>query len=706
MLLALIHNVAILIMLAYVFGLAIRGRLDKFSLPRQILWGCAVAAITLTVMYTRWELEPGVVFDARSVPLAVSGLFFGAVPTGIAMIAAAIYRLSQGGLAMSTGVSVILSSGVIGVLWRHARKGPLEEVSVRELLAFGLLVHVVMILFFFLIPAEVAGPLVRAIFWPVLLVHPLATVLLGKLMAHHLQVDRAQRLLLESEERYRSLFENEHTAMMIIDPTSGQIEDANPAAVGFYRSSKEALIGERLSAISLEDESTVLANLERALAKKQQRFLARHRLADGSIRHVECYLGPVERDGRAQLYAILHDVTEQKTLETQFRQAQKMDAVGRLAGGVAHDFNNKLQAILGYAEFALQRDIPDSVREDLTEIRDASMHSAELTRHLLAFARRQPAQPEVIDFNEAIARMLRMLKRMIGENIIVHWTPCKDGWKTNIDPTQLDQILANLVVNSRDAIGDEGHLFVETHNMQMDDTYSLQHAYAKPGDYVMLAVADTGKGMSKRTMEQIFEPFFTTKGLGSGTGLGLSTVYGIVKQNNGFIHAYSEEGVGTTMKVYLPRAEEEGEAGAPSDAVHKPEPRGSETVLLAEDEWPVFELTRTVLLSAGYKVVGSDNPREALRLAETHDTPIHLVITDVIMPGINGKQFSEKVKALYPDARVLYMSGFTAEAITKQGLVDAGEHFLQKPFSVAILKRKVREVLGHQSGEKDATKPA
>jgi nitrogen-specific signal transduction histidine kinase/ActR/RegA family two-component response regulator len=394
------------------------------------------------------------------------------------------------------------------------------------------------------------------------------------------------------------------------------------------------------------------------------------------------------------------DITERKRaeeekakLEAQLQQAQKMESVGRLAGGVAHDFNNMLSAILGHAELALdQVDPARPLQAHLQEIQKAARRSADLTRQLLAFARKQTVQPKVLDLNETVESMLKMLQRLIGEDIQLTWQPEANLWPVRVDPSQIDQILANLCVNARDAISGVGKMTIETGNSALDEAYCAEHAGFSPGEYVRLTVSDDGCGMDRETLAHIFEPFYTTKGVGEGTGLGLATVYGIVKQNNGFINAYSEPGQGTTFTIYLPRQVAKAEQ-AREEGPAEPVARGHETILLVEDEPVILELTKMLLERLGYAVLAAGTPGEALRLARKQAGEIHLVMTDVVMPEMNGRDLAKNLLSLYPSLKRLFMSGYTANVIAHHGVLDPGVHFIQKPFSIKELADKVREAL-------------
>ncbi len=387
------------------------------------------------------------------------------------------------------------------------------------------------------------------------------------------------------------------------------------------------------------------------------------------------------------------DVTDRKSLEAQLLQAQRMEAVGRLAGGVAHDYNNILGIILGYAELALAKAAPgDPLQEDLREIITAAKRSAEITRQLLAFARRQTITPIVLDLSQTVEGMLKMLRRLIGEDIDLAWLPRVDDWRVKMDPAQIDQILANLCINARDAISGVGKITIETDKVTFDEAYCVDHLDFIPGEYVMLAVSDNGCGMDRETREHLFEPFFTTKGMGKGTGLGLSTVYGIVKQNNGFINVYSEPGKGSTFRVYLPR-NTEGAVSAAAPARREASRGHGETILLVEDEQAFLNMGKAMLERLGYRVLAAANPAVAMEMAAEHAGEVRLVITDVVMPDMNGRDLADRLNALHPNLKCLYMSGYTANAIAHRGVLDEGVRFIQKPFSFEELATKVREAL-------------
>jgi PAS domain S-box-containing protein len=384
---------------------------------------------------------------------------------------------------------------------------------------------------------------------------------------------------------------------------------------------------------------------------------------------------------------------EREKLQGQLIQAQKMESVGRLAGGVAHDFNNMLGVILGYTEFALGKvDVNSDVSRDLKKIQKAAKHSAELTRQLLTFARKQVISPRQLELNDTVESMLSMLRRLIGEDIELAWHPGAHLWPVKMDPAQIDQILANLCINARDAVAGVGRLSMETGNQTFDAAYCRRHPGFVAGDFVRLTVSDNGCGMDKTTLAHLFEPFFTTKEVGKGTGLGLATVYGIVKQNNGFINVYSEPGQGATFTIYLPRFFSD-EPVPPSEPEKTSHSGGTETILLVEDEPMILEVTTDMLQMLGYSVLAAPAPGEAIRLAQNHAGPIDLLMSDVVMPEMNGRDLAQTVTGIYPGIGLLFMSGYTADVIAHQGVLEDGVAFIQKPFSMAFLAEKVREVL-------------
>jgi PAS domain S-box-containing protein len=427
-----------------------------------------------------------------------------------------------------------------------------------------------------------------------------------------------------------------------------------------------------------------------------ERFQAEYRVVrkDGKVIWVSDTAVVVEGSGTHPLMeGIIVDITERKQLETQLQQARRMEAIGRLAGGIAHDFNNLLTIIKGYAELASKRaKITPELHTDIERIEDASERAGTLVRQLLAFSRRQVLQPKLVDLNGIVLGLDKLLRRLMDENIQMATLPGNNIGTIKADPGQIEQVIMNLVVNARDAMPKGGRLTVETSDVELDAMYASTHVSVKPGRYVMLAVSDTGMGMSADTVAHIFEPFYTTKESGRGTGLGLSTVYGIVKQSGGYIWVYSEPGRGSTFKVYLPRVDEPAEA-APAVKTPARKQTGAETILLVEDQPQVRELSHMVLAGKGYSVMVAATPEEAERLCEEPGREIHLLLTDVILPGLSGRELAKRLGQRQPNMRVLYMSGYTFNVMAQGGMLEDGVAFLQKPFTPSTLAEKVREIL-------------
>jgi two-component system cell cycle sensor histidine kinase/response regulator CckA len=514
---------------------------------------------------------------------------------------------------------------------------------------------------------------------------------------------RTEEKLRESEEKHRRIIEVLSDAILL--RANDIIIYANSAALKLFRvNHPEELIGKRyLDLIHPDDRAISAERVKEIIEEDRPASLREHRIMalDGQIMQVESSGAPFKYRGETQVFGVYRDITERKRaeeekakLQDQLLQSQKMESIGRLAGGVAHDFNNMLGVILGHTEMAMEQvDPAQPLHADLTEIRKAAERSSNLTRQLLAFARKQTVSPRVLDLNETVAGMLNMLQRLIGEDIQLAWLPGVNLWPIKMDPSQIDQILANLSVNARDAIAGVGKVTIETENIGFEKAYCADHAGFVPGEYVLLAVSDGGCGMDQEILDKLFEPFFTTKETGKGTGLGLATVYGIVKQNNGFIAVYSEPDRGTTFKIYLPRYRGKAEQ-AQTEGLQGPVMRGRETVLVVEDEPALLNLNKSMLEKLGYRVMTAGTPGEAIRLAEEHAGEIHLLLTDVVMPEMNGRDLAKKMLSLYPNLKRLFMSGYTADVIAHHGVLDEGVHFIQKPFSRNDLAAKVREALG------------
>ena len=535
--------------------------------------------------------------------------------------------------------------------------------------------------------------------------------------------ERKQReeLLKEKKELLEAIYRNAPLIMMVVN-AERRIQQINGFAEQFANRDAEEMLGlrggEALRCLHVLDDprgcgfgdlcrqcvirNTVLDTLETGKTHMQVETPYYFKGLDNETREFEFLMStaPIEIKGEQMVLVTLQDITdsrqaeqEKEKLQAQLLQAQKMESVGRLAGGVAHDFNNMLGVVLGHTEMALENvDPKDPLFTDLQEVRKTAERSANLTRQLLTFARKQTIEPKVIDLNETVEGMLKMLGRLIGEDIDLSWVPGKNIAPVKMDPSQIDQILANLCVNARDAIADVGKVTIETGLAAFDQAYCDVHAGFVPGEYVMLAVSDNGCGMDQETVSHLFEPFFTTKDVGKGTGLGLATVYGAVKQNKGFINVYSEPGQGTTFRIYLPPYQA-GTRLRADTATPKPAARGSETILLVEDEPANLHMVTMMLEKLGYDVIAAETPGEAIRLAHEHAGSIDLLMTDVVMPEMNGRDLAKNILPIYPDIKRLFMSGYTANVIAHHGVLDEGVHFIQKPFSSKDLGAKLRDVL-------------
>lgn len=512
----------------------------------------------------------------------------------------------------------------------------------------------------------------------------------------------SERARIEAEARYRTLVEQLAAVTYIARlGLEGEWLYVSPQIRMMLGYTPEEWLADPtmwLNRIHPDDRALVASAEDAAIAGRA--FRAQYRLLhrEGRVVWVDDNASVMrDADGNNLLHGVLLDVTERKSLETELQQAQKMQAVGQLAGGIAHDFNNILTVILGYAQILLDRQQPDEefVRRSSEQIRNSAERAAALTRQLLAFGRKQVLQPRTLNFNQVLTGLDKMLRRLITENIRISTTTTSDLGSVKADPAQIEQVILNLAINARDAMPNGGHLTIETANVELDEAYAAEHETVRPGPYVMLAVSDTGSGMNAQTQARIFEPFFTTKELGKGTGLGLATVYGIVKQSGGYIWVYSEPGRGSTFKVYLPRV------GASAEALKGKQPevstvRGSENILLVEDDRMVRNLADSVLKACGYNVVVPEHLEEVESLCRAYPGTLDLLLTDVVMPGISGLELARRLAPLRPRMKVVYMSGYTENALMQQDQLAPGIHLLQKPFTPAALAKKVREVLDEE----------
>jgi PAS domain S-box-containing protein len=512
----------------------------------------------------------------------------------------------------------------------------------------------------------------------------------------------AENARAQAEAKYRMLVEQVAAISYIAElGIHGEWLYVSPQVETMFGfSTEEWLMDSRAWTQHVHPEDHKVVEAAEEASKRGERFQAEYRVVrkDGRVIWVsDTAVVVAGSDAHPLMEGIIVDITERKQLETQLQQARRMEAIGRLAGGIAHDFNNLLTIIKGYTELALKRPrISPELQADVERIEDASERAGTLVRQLLAFSRRQVLQPKLVDLNSIVMGLDKLLRRLMDEDIQMTTIPGKDIGTIKADPAQMEQVIMNLVVNARDAVPKGGRLTVETANVDLDAAYASDHATVKPGSYVMLAVSDTGTGMSPETVAHIFEPFYTTKESGRGTGLGLSTVYGIVKQSGGYIWVYSEPGRGSSFKVYLPRVEQPPEA-LPTVKVASGQEKGTETILLVEDQPQVRELARMALSEKGYTVLVTSSPEDAESACARHGAEIHLLLTDLIMPGITGRELAKRLTARHPEMRVLYMSGYTFGITTQtgmqSGLLEDGVAFLQKPFTPSALSEKVREVL-------------
>ncbi len=515
------------------------------------------------------------------------------------------------------------------------------------------------------------------------------------------------------EQKYRTLFNEMIYGFslheIIIDNKGVVVDyrflDVNPAFEKLTNLKRASLIGKTVLEVMPNTESYWIETFGRVALTGESAFLENYSREIGRY-----YQATAFRPAPNQFACIFEDITgrkqaeaEREKLQKQLLQAQKMESVGRLAGGVAHDFNNMLTVIMGYTQAAMNDVDPSGrVRENLREVLDAARRSTDLTKQLLTFARKQIIDPKVLYLNRVVKRTATMLERLIGEDVELFLELSEKLWPVKMDPTQIDQILANLCVNARDAIDGVGRITLETDMKTFDQAYCAEHEGFVPGDFVLLSVSDNGCGMDREILNNLFDPFFTTKDMEKGTGLGLATIYGIVKQNNGFINVHSEPGRGSAFRIYLPRCISPDETPEP-DPSAEPPPKGNETILVVEDEEAILRMTRMMLEMLGYTVLPAATPNEALALVERHQGSIHIVLTDVVMPEMNGRDLADQLKNLHPNLESLFMSGYTSDVIAHQGVLDKGVQFVQKPFSIMELAVKVREAL--DKANKTARRP-
>lgn len=714
-LIGLVDNATLLLALGVLYDVVLpRQRLQT---PRvKALLGLVLGTIGAAVMLHAWVFSSDVVFDTRSILISVTALFFGPMPTTVAAAIISVFRLYLGGAGAVTGVLVIATSAGLGLAWRHLRRRQSQPLRWWELYVFGVVVHIAMLLCMLMLGWSAAAKVLSHISLPVMIIYPVATVLFGGLLVHQQTRRQTQEALRRERDLLNRITQTGPAGILVVDRT-GQITFVNPFAEQLLGMTGDEIRQRNYNAPewkATDFEGNAIPEdqlpFSRVMAADEPVFDVQHAIENPNGRRILLSINAAPlHDAFGQVegvVATLQDITERvraeqdrDRIEAELRQAQKMEAVGRLAGGVAHDFNNMLTVILGYADSMRRHLAPqDPLSQAVHEIRSAAQRSADLTRQLLAFSRKQIVKLAAVNLNEQVAGQQKLLARLIGEDIKILFMPAADLWNIRIDPSQVDQILANLAANARDAIANAGTITIETANVTLDETYSRRSLYVAPGDYVMLAFTDTGAGMDAATLEHIFEPFFTTKG--DGTGLGLSTVYGIVKQNGGVIHAYSEPGLGTSFKIYLPRFCGRIANSGPEETNACLD--GHEVVLIVEDEEQILKIAKAVLEQHGYTVLTATTPGQACTMAEEHAGAIDLLLTDVVLPGMNGKQLHARMEQIKPGIKVLFMSGYTANVIVHRGVLEEGIDFLQKPFSLDVLARKVRAVLDDRAEERGA----
>jgi PAS domain S-box-containing protein len=524
---------------------------------------------------------------------------------------------------------------------------------------------------------------------------------------------RAEEALRESEERFRRIYDDSPIGYHELD-ANGRMVRVNRTELEMLGYPAEEMLGEPVWKFVLEEETTrhvIMAKIEGDVSFHET-FERTYRRKDGTTLPA-LVKDRLLRDQEGRIIGIhstVEDLTERRRSEetlkksdSQLRQWQRLEAIGRLAGGIAHDFNNLLMTIKGCGEILLQElDPNDPRREEVEQIQKAAERAAELTRQLLAFGRKQVLQPQVVDLNEIVSNMNKILQRVIGEDIQLHTLLGPRLHPVKVDPAQIEQVIMNLAVNARDAMPRGGNLTIETASVFLDEDFARQHASVKPGPYVMMAVTDTGCGMNKETQSHLFEPFYTTKEKGKGTGLGLSTVYGIVKQSEGNIWAFSEFGQGTTFKIYLPAVPPSAPEPSKSPELRRVAAMETETILLVEDEKALRSMMRNTFQKKGYTVLEAEHGQEALKICADYSGPIHLMVTDMVMPFLGGKELAEKLGPQRPEMKILYMSGYPGQ----REALDSGTEFLQKPFTLNTLEAKVREILDAQVLKVRSIKPA
>lgn len=704
--LPLLNNITLLVSLSIVHGLIMR-RWKPGSIMYQVLAGLLFGLVTIAGMMNPLRLLPGIIFDGRSIIISIAALFGGPVTAILTGVISAGYRLWLGGAGAIMGVSVITESALLGTAFYYLRRRYPKTVQLSALLAFGVLVHLVMLILTATLPGGASAEVFPKIAFPVITIYPIATVLVCLLFLDQESRLKAEDALRTSEENYRQLVENANSVILRWKP-DGVITFMNGYGLRFFGFEEHEIVGHRLTGTivpAIETSGRDLATMLQDITENPEWFLDNENenvCKDGRLVWVRWRNRPVKND-RGELIEVFSvgiDMTarkraeiEREQLEEQLRQAQKMEAVGLLAGGVAHDLNNLLTPILGYGEILiLDEDLADEHRKEVEEIIQAGGRARDLVRQLMAFGRKQTLSVKSLNLNNIIERFSKLLRRTLREDIRLELVLDPAIQNVTADQGQMEQVIMNLAVNAQDAMPTGGMLIIETAAMFLDNVYAAHHPDIAPGRYVRLTISDTGQGMDKETQERIFEPFFTTKEMGKGAGLGLATVYGIIKQHGGNILVESAPNKGAVFTIYLPV----------SKTVYVPPKtpnaeigsvRGEETVLVAEDDPTVRTITCTMLCQLGYKVVDSESASQCLRIAETQGDEIDLLLTDVVMPEMSGRELFERINAIRPSIRAVFMSGYTANVIAERGVLHEDVVFIQKPFTQQELSAKVRQAL-------------
>lgn len=684
---ALFNNLAIFIALVAVYSYLLVQFRGQRLFDRQIALGLSFGLFAIGCMYAKIPVYEGVIVDQRNAIVALSGAFGGPLSAALSACMAGAFRVYLGGagaLAGAIGVSLSAIAG-IGLYLFSKRFNSLANAAVNAL------VTAIIILpgFLFIADIQTGWKLMKAMAVPYGSAIFLGIFLGGLLLRREEKRNEVEKLLRESEARYHMLFEYVPDGIVISDP-EGHIIDANPKMCEMLGYTRKDLVERHVTDIVAPQEIKYIKPTLEQIKKEPDYFrewpLMRK---DGSFISAEVKVTPMPDKNPL---ALVHDNTRRKELEAQLMQAQKIEAIGRLAGGIAHDLNNLLSPILGYAELLLLGATSAEKRRTMVkQIIKAGFKARDLVNQLLAFSRKQTLEYKPVNLNSTLMGFKELLRRTIREDIDIRIITPPDIRTINADAGQIEQVIMNLCVNAQDAMPDGGKLVLETAMIEIDDDYARRHSIMETGSYVMLAVSDTGSGMDESLRQQVFEPFFSTKGE-LGTGLGLSTVHGIVKQHEGHIWVYSEPGKGTTFKMLLP-ATDDLRQEHPQEKTSLIELKGSETILIVEDNETVRELTCDMLERQGYTVVPARSGVEALDLIDSHDGSIDLLLTDVIMPDVNGKELYVQITGKSPDTKVLYMSGYTNDVIDQRGVLDDGVKFIQKPFTIQGLAAKVREVI-------------